>query len=75
MRKAAVVSHFGSQVEVARALGITKSAVSQWAPERIPFKQAMKVHSLTHGQVPIDMADYGLPTFQSRSKWAQRATA
>lgn len=69
-----MISHFGSGVAVARALGITRSAVSQWR-QRVPLEQALKVESVTEGALVVNMADYGLPTVQSRTRKAQRATA
>lgn len=66
MKKAAVVKFFGSQIAVAKALNITKSAVSQW-PEIVPLKSALRVQSLTAGQLPVDMALYHLPALPSRT--------
>lgn len=37
------VEMFGSKADLARALGIAKSAVSQWSDGPIPEKQAMKI--------------------------------
>lgn len=69
-----MISHFGSGVAVARALGITRSAVSQWQ-KRVPLEQALKVESVTDGALVVNMADYGLPTIQSRTRKVQRETA
>lgn len=41
--KKEAVRMFGSQAELARALGIERSAVSQWKDGPIPEKQAMKI--------------------------------
>jgi len=43
IRKEEAVQMFGTQAELARALGIKKSAVSQWSDGPIPEKQAMKI--------------------------------
>lgn len=61
MRKADVIAHFGdSPVAVARALGITRSAVNQW-PEQVPLKSALKLQAVTNGELAVDMTDYMLP--------------
>jgi DNA-binding transcriptional regulator YdaS (Cro superfamily) len=41
--KQQAVEMFGTQANLARALGIAKSAVSQWADGPIPELQAMKI--------------------------------
>lgn len=53
MRKSAVLSHFGTQKAVARAMDITISAVSQW-PEIIPEGAAYKIQVLTSGALRVD---------------------
>lgn len=68
MKKATAVKHFGSQIAVARALRITKGAVSQW-PEIIPLKSALKIQSVTNGRLTVDMALYHLPALPSRSAY------
>jgi transcriptional repressor of cell division inhibition gene dicB len=60
MRKADVIAHFGTQVAVARAIGLTKSAINQW-PERVPFESALRVQAATGGLLSVDMALYELP--------------
>lgn len=75
MRKAEVLSHFDSSpVAVARALGITRSAVNQWR-ERVPLEQALKLQSLTNGVLTVDMAEYGLPAIPSGRKASRQAVA
>ena len=41
MRTQDVVKHFGSQAAVARSIGITAAAVSQWG-ELVPFESAYR---------------------------------
>lgn len=58
MYKTTVLSHFGnSQVAVAKALGITKSAVSQWPPV-IPEAKAYRLQDLTGGVLKVDPSLY-----------------
>lgn len=52
MWKSAVYRHYKSFKAIAEALGITKSAVSQW-PDLIPEGMAYKLESLTHGKLKV----------------------
>lgn len=45
MRKSTVLEHYGSGAEIARALGITEAAVSQWK-EIIPPMAAYRIANL-----------------------------
>ena len=66
MLKTDVLAHFkGKQTAVAAAIGLTKSAVSQW-PELIPLKSAIKLQAATHGALTLDMSLYELPALHSR---------
>ena len=58
MNKSDVIKHFGgSQVKVAEALGISKSAVSQW-DSVIPEGVAYKLQVMTAGVLRVDPAMY-----------------
>ena len=57
MYKSHVLAHFGSQVAVAQAIGITKSAVSQW-PELIPESKAYRIQEFTGGVLKVDPSLY-----------------
>ncbi|MFI3035886.1 Cro/CI family transcriptional regulator [Atlantibacter hermannii] len=57
MLKKEVVKHYGSQRAVARALGISESAVSQWK-EVIPEKDAFKIEALTNGNLKREPSLY-----------------
>lgn len=48
MKTEMVVEHFGTKTAVARALGINKSAVSQWG-ENVPRGKAFEIEALTGG--------------------------
>lgn len=52
MWKSSVYRYYKSFKAIAKALGITKSAVSQW-PELIPEGMAYKIESLTHGKLKV----------------------
>lgn len=58
MRKQLLRDHFGSFVAAAKALGVSKAAVSNWPDDRIPEGIAYKVESLTGGALRVDPADY-----------------
>lgn len=57
MRKTDVIKHFGSVIEVARALQISRAAVSKWPPV-IPEGSAYKVESITKGKLKVDPGAY-----------------
>lgn len=59
MRKADVVAYFGSQTAAAKAVGVTKSAVSQWDEDRpIPLKCAIRAQAASSGGLKLDLALY-----------------
>ena len=46
-----MVAHFGCQSDLARQLGVTRSAVSQWRRrKRIPPAHAVKIEMLSDGE-------------------------
>lgn len=57
MKKSDLIRHFGNQSKTAEALGITKSAVSQW-PEIVPEGIAYKAQIVTGGALRADPALY-----------------
>lgn len=57
MKKQTVIEHFGDGSAVARALNITRQAVSQW-DEIIPEGMAYKVQAITGGDLSVDPAMY-----------------
>lgn len=57
MKKKNVIGHFGTQRAVARALGISDAAVSQWK-EIIPEKDAYRLEIVTAGALKYQEAAY-----------------
>jgi len=57
MHKDIAVSHYGSQIKLAQALGISSSAVSYWG-SIIPEKQAMKLERITQGTLVYESELY-----------------
>lgn len=44
-----LIDHFGSQREMARVLGVSEAAVSQWRVRGVAFRQALRIEYLTKG--------------------------
>jgi DNA-binding transcriptional regulator YdaS (Cro superfamily) len=57
MQKDIAVSHYGSQIKLAQALGISSSAVSYW-DSIIPEKQAMRLALITNGALVYESELY-----------------
>lgn len=74
MLKSTVLAHFGSGVAAARAIGLTKSAVSQWG-EQVPLDKALKLQAVTKGALSVDMADYQLSDLSVRTHQSRRISA
>ena len=46
-----IIKWFGSQVELARNLGVTQAAVAQWvADEKVPPYRAIQIERITDGE-------------------------
>lgn len=52
-----VIAHFGSKSATARALGITRSAISQWG-ELVPLATAARLERITNGALELDLNAY-----------------
>ncbi|MDO1509499.1 MULTISPECIES: Cro/CI family transcriptional regulator [Neisseria] len=48
-----VIDFYGTKIAVARALGISPSAVTQWK-EIVPEKQAYRIQRMTGGKLKIN---------------------
>ncbi|CZW10005.1 MULTISPECIES: Cro/CI family transcriptional regulator [Enterobacteriaceae] len=57
MYKKQVIDHFGTQRAIAKALGISDAAVSQWK-EVIPEKDAYRLQVVTEGALKYDETAY-----------------
>ncbi len=53
MKKSDVIAYFGSMTKAGEALGITKSAISQW-PDDIPPLRAYEIEKLTKGKLKVN---------------------
>lgn len=71
MKRSKAIEYFGSQVNLAKGLGITKSSVSQWS-DLVPEKQALKLDRITGGQLKYDPTYYATSdqTGQEKTKGA-----
>jgi transcriptional repressor of cell division inhibition gene dicB len=57
MRKSDVIEYFGSQVAVARALGLTKGAVHLWK-KIVPYGRAVQIEAVTNQALRVDPKFY-----------------
>ena len=50
------IQHFGTQARMARDLGISTQAITNWKFRgRVPVEQALKIESITHGAVTLEV--------------------
>lgn len=58
MNKSAALTHFdGNGAALARAIGITRSAVNQW-PDIVPEAMAYRLQAATGGKLKVDPSVY-----------------
>ncbi|MCR3957552.1 Cro/CI family transcriptional regulator [Aeromonas veronii] len=57
MKKDQAIQFFGGSNAMARAVGVTKSTVSEW-PEIIPAKYATRIHFASGGKLDFCLEDY-----------------
>ncbi|NJI85524.1 Cro/CI family transcriptional regulator [Shewanella sp. Iso12] len=55
MKTSMAIAHFETATALAKALGITKSSVSQWG-EHVPPLRAYQLERITNGQLKTDDA-------------------
>lgn len=53
MTKTEAIEHFGSAANVARALQLSRAAISSW-PEEVPLLRQMQLEKLTDGKLKAD---------------------
>ena len=53
MTKDEALAYYGTQVKLAKALGITQAAVSKW-PEQVPLLRQYELERLTGGALKVD---------------------
>lgn len=53
MNKKDAINHFGSAAKLARALGLTRAAITLW-PERIPIGRQYQIEVVTQGKLVAD---------------------
>lgn len=57
MTKSDAVKFFGSQAELASALGITQPSVAEW-PEQVPKLRQIQLERITKGKLQADPECY-----------------
>ncbi|MCS6114488.1 Cro/CI family transcriptional regulator [Shewanella baltica] len=50
MKTKDAISHFGNKLKLAKALNVSKSAISQWGDD-VPELRAFQIERLTDGQL------------------------
>lgn len=58
MKTDTAIEHFGNRAAIAKALGISRAAVSKWG-DVVPEGSAYKLESLTAGALRADSSLYG----------------
>lgn len=53
MKKSDAVAHFGSSVKLAKAINVTKGAISQWG-EVVPLGRAYQIELITKGKLKVE---------------------
>lgn len=61
MKKAAAIDHFGSQVKLAAAIGVSQAAISKW-PDDVPELRAYQIELLTGGQLKAAVDQFQNPS-------------
>jgi|DEB0MinimDraft_10_1074344.scaffolds.fasta_scaffold134013_1 hypothetical protein len=51
-----LIRHYGTQVNAAKAIGVTKGAVCQWQHTGVPILRQYQVELLTNGKLKADKA-------------------
>jgi DNA-binding transcriptional regulator YdaS (Cro superfamily) len=64
MKTQDAIEHFGSAAALARAVNITRAAVSQWG-ELVPLASAVRIEKLTNGALTLDLEAYRQPLRKS----------
>lgn len=60
METETVIRFYGSRANVARALKISRGAISQWG-EKVPLTSAVRLEQLTGGRLKVNLDAYPYP--------------
>lgn len=74
MNKKQVIQYFGNQMNLARELGITQSAISQWGV-RVPLNTAVLIEWITDGGLQVDLSQYADKNSKAARKLKQQTRA
>jgi len=61
MKVSDATEYFGNQRKLAKALGLTESAISLWASRDdgiVPMKHIIKLKDMSNGELDLVMSDY-----------------
>jgi DNA-binding transcriptional regulator YdaS (Cro superfamily) len=64
MKTKDAIAHFGTAAALARAVGISSPAVSQWG-ELVPLATAARLEKITNGALVLNLEDYRQPLRKS----------
>lgn len=67
MTKDEAISLFGSPAKLARALAISKGAVSQWPDDQIPELRALQIEKIQAARANLEAANSSLTPFKQAS--------
>ncbi|MDA8260231.1 MAG: Cro/CI family transcriptional regulator [Betaproteobacteria bacterium] len=62
-----LIGYFGSQIEVARAFGVTSASVSEWQSKGVPPLRQVQGEGLTGKKLKADPDVYEKPTNRARA--------
>jgi DNA-binding transcriptional regulator YdaS (Cro superfamily) len=55
------INYFGSKAKLAEALGVNRSAISNWRGELVPRWRAYELERITKGKLRLDPSLYQKP--------------
>lgn len=55
MKKSDAVKHFGQKIDLAKALGVSPAAVTQWPEDGIPMRRQYELERITDGQLKASL--------------------
>ncbi|MGL6122109.1 MAG: Cro/CI family transcriptional regulator [Shewanella sp.] len=60
MKKDLAIAHFGSQMKLAKAIGVTQAAISKW-PDDVPELRAYQIERVTGCKLKAGVARLASP--------------
>ena len=57
MKKSDAIKHFGRKIDLAKALGVSPAAITQWPEENIPMRRQYELERITGGQLKANFPE------------------